>query len=158
MSANFSKGALLALMVALFLLPSEAVTAVRGLPEGKPRLGVGDRAYLEREELKTAHEEGKTILLMFGNPWHCIYCERTWFNIREILRRYEKEVAFVLVEAQPVKFWRPEEENLELARRYGVIGEPWVFLIDREGVVRHVFVGFRPKREIEAVLSQVVAP
>lgn len=93
---------------------------------------------------------------MFGNPWHCIHCEKVWFNIKELLPRFEKDLAFILVAPQRVKFWEPPDENVRLAKRYGIIGEPWVFLIDRDGVVRHIFVGFTEKRKIEVGLTNLL--
>lgn len=95
---------------------------------------------------------------MFGNPWHCLYCERTCFNIKEVLPRYANDVAFVMVAAQRVKFWEPPDENVRLAKRYGVIGEPWVFLIDKEGVVRKILVGFTERGKIEAELTNLLDP
>ncbi|MBI4590878.1 MAG: thioredoxin family protein [Candidatus Rokubacteria bacterium] len=131
---------------------------MKGTPEGKSRIRVGERAPLETSELREAHASGKAIILMFGNPWHCLYCERTWFNIKEVLPRYENDVAFVMVAAQRVKFWEPPDENVRLAKRYGVIGEPWVFLVDKAGVVRKIFVGFTERGKIEAELTNLLDP
>lgn len=147
---------LLGLALILALLPQDLQAGVKGAPEGKSRIRVGERAALETEELREAHARGKAILLMFGNPWHCLYCERVWFNIKELLPRFEQDVAFILVAAQRVKFWEPPDANVQLAKRYGIIGEPWVFLIDRNGVVRHIFVGFTGRAVLEAELDNLV--
>ncbi|MBI4562005.1 MAG: thioredoxin family protein [Candidatus Rokubacteria bacterium] len=155
MTTRLARVPILSLVLALALLPQDLQAGVKGTPEGKPRVAVGDRAPLESEELREAHATGKAILLMFGNPWHCIYCEKVWLNIKELLPRFEKDIAFVLVAAQPVKFWEPPDENVRLARRYGIVGEPWVFLIDRSGVVRHIFVGFTERQRIEAELNKL---
>lgn len=136
-------------------LPRDLEAGVKGTPEGKSKVGVGDKAPLESEELREAHAAGKAILLMFGNPWHCIHCEKVWFNIKDLLPRYEKDLAFVLVAAQRVKFWEPPDENVRLARRYGIVGEPWVFLIGKDGVVRRIFVGFTGRAKLEAELGNL---
>jgi len=156
MRAALWRGALASLAIALLLCPQLLWAGVKGTPEGKARIRVGERAVLETEELREAHGAGKAILLMFGNPWHCLYCERTWFNIREVLPRYEKDLAFVMVAAQRVKFWEPPDENVRLAKRYGIIGEPWIFLIDKNGIVRHIFVGFTEKGKLEAALNTLL--
>ena len=62
----------------LAFLSSFAEAGLRGMPEGKSNVQVGDKAPLVTEELQKAHEEGKVILLMFGNIDHCIYCEKVW--------------------------------------------------------------------------------
>jgi len=142
----------------ILLLPYPLLAGPKGLPEGEARVKVGDRAPLETEELMKAHAEGKSILLMFGNPWHCLYCERIWMTIKdELIPRYGEDLAFVLVTSQRVKFWEPLEEHVKLARRYGIIGEPWLFLIDREGRVRQIFIGFTKREKIDGALKKLFA-
>jgi thioredoxin-related protein len=158
MTTRLARVLILSLVLALPLLPQDLQAGVKGTPEGKPRVAVGDRAPLESEELREAQAAGKGILLMFGNPWHCIHCEKVWLNIKELLPRFEKDVAFVLVAARRVKFWEPPDENVRLARRYGIVGEPWVFLIDKSGIVRRIFIGFTEKGTIEAELTNLLQP
>ena len=150
------RGFFIAAIMVFFLFPQNPLAGVKGTPKGKPRVKVGDVAPLETEELRRAHEEGKAILLMFGNPWHCIYCEKVWLNIKALLPNYEEGVTFILVSPLQVKWWKPSDEHIKLASRYGIIGEPWVFLIDREGIVRHIFIGFTEKGKIEAGLKKVL--
>lgn len=150
------EGLLFACLLSLLLLPLDLQAGIKGMPEGNPRVRVGDRSPLESEALRTAHEQGKAILLMFGNPWHCIYCEKVWFNIKDLMPGYENDLAFILVAPQKLKFWEPPNGDLELARHYGVVGEPWVFLIDKEGIVRHIFVGFTGKSKIETEIKKVL--
>ncbi len=152
------KTTVLGLVLAFALLPAGIQAGVKGTPEGTPRIRVGERAALETEELRAAHASGRAILLMFGNPWHCIYCEKVWLNIKDLLPSFDKDIAFVLVSAQRVKFWEPPDENVRLARRYGIVGEPWVFLIDKTGIVRQIFVGFTGRGRIEVELDSLLHP
>lgn len=145
---------LLAFLFLVFPIISHA--ALRGLPEGKPRIEVGDKAPLDTKDLRKAHEEGKAILLMFGNPDHCIYCEKMWSNIKALLPKYGKDVAPILKTHRASKFWGPESEDVKLGEIYGVIGEPWLFVIDKSGIVRHIFMGFAGTQEIEAELKKVL--
>jgi thioredoxin-related protein len=148
----------LGLVLILALLPAGIQAGVKGTPAGDPRIRVGERAALETEELRAAHASGRAILLMFGNPWHCIHCEKVWLNIKDLLPSFDKDIAFVLVSAQRVKFWEPPDENVRLARRYGIVGEPWVFLIDKDGIVRQIIVGFAGRSKIEAELGNLLHP
>ncbi|MBI5327056.1 MAG: thioredoxin family protein [Deltaproteobacteria bacterium] len=129
---------------------------VRGAPEGKSTIQVGDNAPLDTDDIRKAHNEGKIILLMFGNPDHCRYCEKVWFNSQEIAFKYEKDVAFIAKRHRAAEFWEPEPEAEALAKRYGIVGEPWLFLIDKKGVVRHIFVGFAGKTEIEVEVKKML--
>ncbi|MBI5286248.1 MAG: thioredoxin family protein [Deltaproteobacteria bacterium] len=151
------KGFILLIVISSLILPMHNLYGgLRGLPEGKPRVEVGDMAPLETEDLKNAHEEGKVILLMFGNPDHCIYCEKVWANIQAILPQYEKDATAILKTHRASKFWGPEDEAVRLGKIYGVIGEPWLFIIDRKGIARHIFMGFAGRTEIEMELKKVL--
>lgn len=156
MIGRLQKGLVLGAMLSLAAIPQELAAGVKGMPEGTARVKVGDAAPLETEELKEIRATGKAIVLMFGNPWHCLYCERVWLNLKELLPKYEKDLTLVLVSAQRVKFWEPPDENVRLARRYGIVGEPWVFLIDKNGIVRHIFVGFTGLAKLEAELNNLL--
>lgn len=153
---NASKRIWPMIVAALLLLPLMAEAGLRGLPEGKPRVEVGTAAPLDLEGLKKAHEEGKVILLMFGNPTHCIYCEKVWTSVELLKSKHEEDVAAVLAIHRAAKFWGGESDAVALGKRYGVIGEPWLYLIDREGIVRHIFVGMVGRSEIEAELEKVL--
>lgn len=142
--------------ILLFFSGNISHAGLRGLPEGKPRVEVGDKAPLDTADLKKAHEEGKVILLMFGNPDHCIYCEKVWGNINSLASKYEKDIAGILKVHRASKFWGPENEAMALGERYGVIGEPWLFVIDKKGVVRHIFMGFAGREQIEAEIKKVL--
>ena len=129
---------------------------MKGLPEGKPRVEIGDTAPMDHPKLIKARETGKAIVIMFGNPDHCIYCEKVWGNIRELIPKYENDIATVLVSHRGAKFWEPVEEDVFLGQKYGVIGEPWLFLIDKKGIVRQIFAGLTGLEQIEAGLKNLV--
>ncbi|HAS17977.1 MAG TPA: hypothetical protein DCR39_08870 [Nitrospiraceae bacterium] len=138
------------------VFPVSSWAGIRGAPEGESGVKIGDKAPLETEDLKRAHKEGKVILLMFGNPDHCRYCEKVWFNIMDIGSRYEQDVAVIVKRHRAAEFWGPESEDSALGKRYGVIGEPWLFIIGNEGIVRYIFRGFAGLTEIESQLKKVL--
>lgn len=142
----------------LFFCPSISLAGLKGLPEGKPRVEIGDAAPIDHPSLHKAREIGNAIILMFGNPDHCIYCEKVWGNIRELMPKYKEDVAAVLIRHRGAKFWEPVEEDVLLGQKYGVIGEPWLFLIDKEGIVRQILVGLTGLNQIEEGLKNLVKP
>jgi len=156
MSKVWFKIYLIALTLFLFLMAHNLRAGVVGTPEGKPRIEIGDKAPLITPELIKANKEGKVILLMFGNTWHCQYCEKMWSNIEALMPQYKKDVASILKATQRVKLWQPDEEGINLAKAYGIIGEPWLFIIDRKGIVKHIFMGFAGKDKIEEELKKVL--
>lgn len=133
-----------------------ARAGLRGLPEGKSKVAVGEPAPLETADLKTAHKEGKVILLMFGNPDHCTYCEKVWGNINALLPEYGKDVAGILKRHRASKFWGPESEDAKLGEIYGAIGEPWLFIIDQKGIVRNIIMGPVSKDFIETEFKKLL--
>lgn len=141
---------------AIALSPIASAAGIRGLPEGKSRVVTGEPAPLDADDLKQAHNEGKVILLMFGNPDHCIWCEKVWGNINALLPLYDKNVAAFLKKHRASKFWGPPSEDVALGERYGVIGEPWLFIIDQKGIVRNIIMGPVGKEQIEAELKKLV--
>lgn len=143
-------------IVILAFSPFISHAGLRGLPEGKSNVQIGDIAPLETADLKKAHEEGKVILLMFGNPDHCIYCEKVWAAINNLVHKYEKDVAGILKTHRASKFWGPGNEAVALGERYGVVGEPWLFIIDRKSIVRQVFKGLVEKYEIETEVKKAL--
>ncbi|MBI3582541.1 MAG: thioredoxin family protein [Nitrospinae bacterium] len=140
----------------LFFFHSISMAGLRGLPEGKPRVEVGDAAPMDHPSLIKARETGKAIILMFGNPDHCIYCEKVWGNIRELMPKYKEDVAAVLIRHRGAKFWEPVEEDVLFGQKYGVIGEPWLFLIDKEGIVRQILVGLTGLNQIEEGIINLI--
>ena len=138
------------------LFPVYSHAGLRGLPEGKSRVEVGDMAPLETADLRKANEEGKVILLMFGNPDHCVYCEKVWASINTLLQQYGKDAVGILKTHRASKFWGPEDEAVALGELYGVVGEPWLFIIDEKGIVRNIFMGFVGSAEIDAGIKKVL--
>lgn len=142
----------------LLFFPSISLAGLKGLPEGKPRVEVGDAAPMDHPSLQKARETGKAIILMLGNPDHCIYCEKVWGNISELMPKYKEDVVAVLIRHRGAKFWEPVEEDVLLGQKYGVIGEPWLFLIDKKGIVRQIFAGLTGLGQIDDALKNLVKP
>ncbi|MBI3599021.1 MAG: thioredoxin fold domain-containing protein [Nitrospinae bacterium] len=145
-------------VLCLLIFPSVSQSVMKGLPEGKPRVEIGDAAPIEHPSLHKARETGKAIILMFGNPDHCIYCEKVWGNIRELMPKYKKDVVAVLISHRASKFQEAADEDRILGERYGVIGEPWLFMIDKEGIVRQIFPGLTGINQIEEGIKNLIKP
>lgn len=115
---------------------------LRGIARGESKIKVGDMAPLITEELARAHEEGKVIALMLGYQTHCPWCDRMDRYIRVIMKetnRFDNRVSFVQTQIEHAKMIAPPPEGLRLKEAYGVEGQPWLFIIDKEGTVRYVY-------------------
>lgn len=142
------KKTLFLLFLILFLIPypSEATNLpLRGIARGEPKIKVGDKAPLITPDLEKANKEGKVIALMLGYQTHCPWCDRMDRYIRyqmEETKNFDNRVVFIMWQAEHAKMIAPPEEGVKLKEAFGTEGQPWLFLIDKEGIVRYIYKMF----------------
>ncbi|MBI3399335.1 MAG: hypothetical protein HY026_08945 [Deltaproteobacteria bacterium] len=134
---------------------------IRGIARGESKIKVGDMAPLVTSELQDAHKEGKVIALQLGYPSHCPWCDRMDRYIREIMKdtnNFDNRAIFIQTQIEHAKMIAPPEEGIRLKAAYGVEGQPWLFIIDKQGKVRYIykiFVGSDVfKRNIKELLEE----
>ena len=73
--------------------------------------------------------------------------------VRTLLPTYGKRVAFIHQE-----IWQDfaEKKMFPTVEEWRLDTEPWVFVGDREGIIRAKFEGLVTARELEAALQQVI--
>ncbi len=153
MHAVARNGPLLGLVLSL-LLPlcsAWAVTAAVGQPA--PEISLPS-IRSDDESIRLSDHRGKVVLLDFWSSW-CAPCRRAMPHLdalREEFPRNDFEVIAVNVdpviadgrrflEQVSVSYPVAADTAAVTAERYGVATLPVSFLIDRAGVVRHVFRG-----------------
>ncbi|MBI3794097.1 MAG: hypothetical protein HY280_05150 [Nitrospinae bacterium] len=143
------------LFVAVSPLVSHAVLS--GTPNDKTqKIHEGDKAFLDAPGIKKAHEDGKAIVLMFGNIDHCIWCEKTWTNVKDAVTPYRSKVMAALRNYRASKFIPPDPDAEALAKHYGIIGEPWIFMIDKDGTVKKIFKGLTYRQDLVEAVRELV--
>jgi hypothetical protein len=142
----------------LALAPAAAHAKMSALPDDKNlKVHVGDKAPLTLPILQKSHDEGKAIVLMFGNIDHCIYCEKTWWNIKDAVTPYRPKVIAIQRNYRYGKFVPPDPELQKLGEEtYGLIGEPWVFLINKKGIVTNIFMSFTGDADLKAAVKKMM--
>lgn len=62
------------------------------------------------------------------------------------------------LEKYPANFSVMTDQNMECAKLYDVKAMPSSYLVDRNGVVRHVHMGFRPRqaKELRAKIARLL--
>lgn len=80
----------------------------------------------------------------FGSS-HCIPCKKMMPVLKELAEEYKGVLKVEFLELR---------ENMQEARKYGVIVIPTQFLVDPEGEVRWKHIGFIPMEQIEKVLAK----
>jgi len=99
--------------------------------------------------LDKALATGKPIVLEFATPGHCTVCDEQLQMVKAIMDKYQTQALFLHMD---------QYQNPQAFRAYGVMGDPWTFVIDKDGIVRHVQPGRMLYEELEIALKAVLKP
>lgn len=124
-----------------------------------------------KPEITLADLRGKTVYVDFWASW-CAPCLRSLPLINELYNKYQDqdfEVIAINVDDPiedgqdflldtPLDYLIAADTDNTVLNRYGVTGMPTSFLIDKDGVVRMVHMGFRGNdiELIEAAVTQLL--
>lgn len=121
------------------------------------RIKVGEKALLT-ETLKKANEEGKAIVLvLLSNPMQCNKCDTLLDIIEKESSKYQMDIVFIAAGGQDM-LGAGSEETITLKKSYGfvTIGEPWIFFIDKEGILRKIYIGIFSKEELKEEVDSII--
>lgn len=97
--------------------------------------------------LDEALKAGKPIVLEFATPGHCTVCDKQLQILKAALNKYEKDVIFLHMD---------QYQNPEAFKAFGVIGDPWTFVIDTRRTVRFKRAGRILFGEIDLVIASLL--
>ena len=121
------------------------------------KVKVGDKAPLT-DSLKKPHEDGKAIvLLLLSNPMQCENCEKVSQLIKEEIEKYKDNVAYIAKGGQDIR-GALDEETIQLKKLYGfvTVGQPWTFIIDKQGVLQKIFFGAVSRNELNDAIQPII--
>lgn len=107
------------------------------------------------------------FVLVFATPAFCqsAQCGPTLDLVKSIARASPSTVAFINVEPyqltytegrlQPVLDTDNQLQPVASVNEWGILSEPWVFAVDRGGIVRGSFEGVATGRELTDVISEI---
>jgi hypothetical protein len=112
-------------------------------------------ARLHQVRIADAIAQGKPQLIVFATPQFCTsrMCGQVVDIVRTLLPTYGKRVAFTHLE-----IWQDfaEKKMFPTVEEWRLDTEPWVFVVDSEGIIRAKFEGFVTVRELESALQQIL--
>ena len=143
---------ILALSLALLLMP---VSSIQAKTYKAPNFSL---KTIKGKTIKLSHYRGKVVYLDFWASW-CIPCQKSFPVMRKLQRKYKKQGLRVVTinldkdKKEVKRFLREFRTNFpvaldpkgKIARRYGLKAMPSSYLIDRQGRIRHVHLGFLQK-------------
>jgi hypothetical protein len=112
-------------------------------------------ARLHQVRIADAIAQRKPQLIVFATPQFCTsrMCGPVVDIVRTLLPTYGKRVAFIHQE-----IWQDfaDKKVFPTVEEWRLFTEPWIFVVDGQGVIRAKFEGLVMKSELEAALQQVV--
>jgi hypothetical protein len=110
---------------------------------------------LHQVRIADAIAQGKPQLIVFATPQFCTsrMCGPVIDIVRTLLPTYGKRVAFTHQE-----IWQDfaDKQVFPTIEEWRLITEPWIFVVDGQGIIRAKFEGLVTARELESALQQVV--
>jgi thiol-disulfide isomerase/thioredoxin len=94
--------------------------------------------------LDEALASDKPIILEFATPGHCTVCDKQLQMLKALLVKYEQEVIFLHMD---------QYQNPEAFKAFGVIGDPWTYVIDGGDIVRFKQPGRMLYNELDMIIA-----
>ena len=110
---------------------------------------------LHQVRIADAIAQGKPQLIVFATPQFCTsrMCGPVVDIVRTLLPTYGKRVAFTHQE-----IWQDfaEKKVFPTVDEWRLFTEPWIFIVDGQGIIRAKFEGLVTPRELEIALQQAL--
>jgi len=112
---------------------------------------------LHQTRIADAIAQGKPQVIVFATPRYCTsrVCGPVVDIVRTLIPTYGDRVAFVHQEIWASGTLQKLSPTVE---EWNLRSEPWIFVVDGQGLVRARFEGITTRRELEAALRLVLAP
>jgi len=112
-------------------------------------------ARLHQTRIADAIREGRPQVIVFATPKYCTsrVCGPVLDVVRTLIPAYGRRVAFVHQEV-----WQPGgmQTLTPTVEEWNLRSEPWTFVVDGDGIIRARFEGLTTRRELEAILRQML--
>ena len=102
-----------------------------------------------------AIEEKKPLVVLFASPGFCVTqtCAPQLGEVQKLKAKYGPQANFIHIEIFKDPMTRTPYETV---KEWGLTSEPWVFMVDRAGLVAEKFEGPAPFAELEPALQKLI--
>lgn len=104
-------------------------------------------ARMYQYSLDQALKTGKPIVLAFATPGHCTPCDQQLQMLKALLDKYQDRVLFLHLD---------QYQNPQAFQAFGVVGDPWTYVVDQNRIVRYLEAGRVMYNELEAQLVKLL--
>lgn len=91
----------------------------------------------------------KPLLIEFATPGHCTVCDKQLQMLKSLLDKYGNEMVFIHLD----QYMNPQAFNA-----FKVRGDPWTFILDKDGIVRFQQPGSMLYGELDLFIKRVLVP
>ena len=141
-----------------------SVTPTAGQVEDLNRItsAIDPDPELYRLSIHEALQEEKPLVVLFSTPAFCVSatCGPQLEILGQLKDRYGGSANFIHVEVfkdpHLIQGNRFAAQQVPAVEEWGLLAEPWTFVIDREGRVNAKFEQFTPEGVLEAALQEVL--
>jgi len=102
-----------------------------------------------------AIDQKKPLVIVFGSPGFCVTqtCAPEVEEVQKLKAKVGEKANFIHIE-----IWKDplKREPYSTVTEWGLPTDPWVFLVDRNGMVADKFEGPAPLGELEASLAKLL--
>jgi len=129
--------------------------------------GINDKA----SEINLKNMKGQALYIDFWASW-CGPCVKSFPYMDQLERRFKEqdfrviainldeniEDAHEFLKKRPVKFSVMQDKDQQCAKGFDVMAMPSSYLVDKQGIVQYIHLGFRSNEvsELEAQLKKIV--
>jgi hypothetical protein len=112
---------------------------------------------LHQVRISDAIDQGKPQIIVFATPQFCTsrMCSSVVDIVRTLVPVYDDRVVFTHQE-----IWHDfaAKRVFDTVREWQLSSEPWIFVVDGQGIIRAKFEGLVTARELESALQQTLTP
>jgi hypothetical protein len=110
---------------------------------------------LHQTRIADSIAQGRPQLIVFATPKYCAsrVCGPVLDVVRTLIPAYDSRVTFV---HQEIWQGNPGQKFAPTVQEWNLRTEPWIFLVDGQGVIRARFEGLTTRRELEAALRRML--
>jgi len=90
---------------------------------------------------------GKPIVLEFATPGHCTNCDEQLQMLKAVMDKYQSQMIFIHID---------QYENPQAYKAYQVMGDPWTFIINKNGIVSFERAGRMLYGELDTAIQKTL--
>jgi thiol-disulfide isomerase/thioredoxin len=90
---------------------------------------------------------GKPVVLEFATPGHCTNCDEQLQMLKAIMDKYQNRMIFIHID---------QYENPQAYKAYQVMGDPWTYIVDKNGIVNFERAGRMLYGELDGAIQKIL--